>query len=259
MSFVLSTVNVNGLRAAVRKGFRSWVAELQPDVLCLQEVRMEAAQATDDHRAPEGHTGFQVDAEKKGYSGVAVWTRLPVLGSRVGLGLEAADREGRAVRVDTPEGTFVSLYVPSGSSGEARQAAKDQFMIDFLPIAQGWLDEGRPFAICGDWNVAREDIDIHNPKSNVKSSGFLPHEKAWMTELLRQGWVDLFRHTHPGEKTWTWWSQRGQARALDRGWRIDYILCSPSLAERAEDCWITGREPAFSDHCAVNARFRSLG
>ena len=255
MSFVLSTANLNGVRAAARKGFPAWLAAQNIDALCLQEVRQVQAEMKGDTAPPAGWAGHQVDAEKKGYSGAAIWTRLPVTGVIPGTGLPEFDREGRMIRVNTPQADLISLYLPSGSSGEERQAAKDRFLDAFLPITQALLDEGRPIAICGDLNIAHTEMDIHNPKSNKDSSGFLPHERAWFSRLLAQGWVDLFRATHPADKTWTWWSQRGQARALDRGWRIDYILCSPGLAARAEDCWITGREPAFSDHCPVNARF----
>ncbi len=256
MSFVLSTLNANGIRASVRKGLQPWFASSGADVLCLQEVRQVHAEMKGDCAPPAGFSQHQVDAEKTGYSGVAVWSRLPVRRVVPGMGLPEFDREGRMIRVDTDEASVISLYAPSGSSSEERQAAKNRFLVDFLPIAQGLLDEGQPIALCGDINIAHTEMDIHNPKSNKDSSGFLPHERAWFSDLLAQGWVDLFRRHNPAEKSWSWWSQRGQARALDRGWRIDYILCSPQLAERAEACWITGREPAISDHCAVNARFR---
>lgn len=255
-SWVLGTLNLNGLRAATRKGFRAWLEQAAPDVLCMQEVRMAAADMGAEHQPPPGWSSIQAEAEKKGYSGTAVWSRLPLLASSTGMGLDWSDREGRWSQVETAEATIVSVYVPSGSSGEERQAWKDRWMEWFLPHARDLLASGRPIAICGDVNIAHREMDIHNPKSNARSSGFLPHERAWMGELLALGWVDLYRHLHPQNATWSWWSQRGAARQNDKGWRIDYILCSPSLAEKAEDCWIVGREPAISDHCAVMARFR---
>ena len=184
MSFVLSTLNANGIRASARKGLQPWFAGSGADVLCLQEVRQVHTEMKGDCAPPVGFSQHQVDAEKKGYSGVAVWSRLPVQRVVPGMGLPDFDREGRMIRVDTEEASIISLYVPSGSSGEERQAAKDRFLVDFLPITQALLDEGRPIAICGDINIAHTEMDIHNPKSNKDSSGFLPHERVWFIEML---------------------------------------------------------------------------
>lgn len=253
----LACLNVNGLRSASKKGLMPFLHEGNPDVVCFQELRMQTDQLEDEHRPPSGWTAVQADAEKKGYSGASVWTRLPVLGHpSVRCGLPLADLEGRFCRVDTPEATLVSLYAPSGSSGEARQAVKDTFLGDLRGLMDRLLAEGKPVLVCGDLNIAHTEQDIHNPKSNKDSSGFLPHERAWMTELLASGWVDLYRHLHPAAQAYTWWSNRGQARALDRGWRIDYVLCSADLAERATACRLQGREPALSDHAAIWADFR---
>ena len=167
------------------------------------------------------------------------------------MGLDWADAEGRIVRADLDVASVVSVYLPSGSSGEARQAQKEAFMAHFFDFAQGLLDEGRPVVLCGDLNIAHTADDIHNPSGNKRNSGFLPHEREWFSTLLGQGWVDVWRSLHPGEKTWSWWSNRGQARALDRGWRLDYQLASPNLAARAREARIQGREPAISDHCPV--------
>jgi exodeoxyribonuclease-3 len=171
-----------------------------------------------------------------------------------------ADEEGRVSWVDLFEGEetvrVYSIYFPSGTSGEERQAVKDGFNHHIQGLLRRHLERGDRVAVCGDVNTAHTKQDIHNPTGNKKNSGFLPHERAWMTELLAEGWVDLFRTQHPDAQTYSWWSNRGQARAKDRGWRIDYILCSPALAELALSCEITGREPKISDHCAVNATFR---
>jgi exodeoxyribonuclease-3 len=253
----LSTLNLNGLRSAVRKGFPGWLASSGADAIALQELRIQRDQLDADHLPPAGWTWAQADAEKKGYSGTAVWTRLPVLGApATTCGVPLADGEGRFTRVDTPEASIISLYAPSGSSGEARQALKDAFLGDLMALTGRLLSEGRPMVICGDINIAHTPDDIHNARANEKSSGFLPHERAWMGQWLDQGWVDLYRRCNPGVRGYSWWSQRGQARALDRGWRIDYLLATPDLADRVEACWMEGREPALSDHGAVHARFR---
>lgn len=257
MSWTLSTLNVNGIRAAVRKGFSGWLTQEAPDVLCLQELRLDGALQEGEHAPPAGWARVQADSEKKGHYGAAVWSRLPAKGTSAGCGLEEFDPQGRYARMDLDAASVISLYVPSGSSGDAAQARKDRFQPLFLDVSRALLAEGRPMAICGDYNVAHDEIDIHNPRGNKNNSGFKPHERAWMTELLALGWVDLFRHLHPDTQEYSWWSNRGQARALNRGWRIDYILVTPDLAARAEACCMTGPTPTLSDHCAVNARFSS--
>lgn len=252
----LTTLNVNGLRSAVRKGFRNWRSRSGADVICLQELRMQADQMDKDHTAPRGWKSVQADAVKKGYSGVSVWSRLPVSEISVGCGVESYDAEGRIVRMVTDQATVYSIYFPSGTSGDVRQAFKDgfnEFIADWL---QPDLDSGRPVAVCGDVNTAHTKQDIWNPTGNKKNSGFLPHEREWMTGLLQRGWVDVWRQLNPEAQEYSWWSNRGQARAKDRGWRIDYILASPALAERAVSSHITGRTPLLSDHCAVNATFK---
>ena len=265
-TWTLSTLNVNGIRATVRHGFWDWFADQSPDVLCLQEIRMQRAQVkgkSRQHLAPEGWTSSRSDAEKAGYSGTAVWTHLPVSAQGQGCGHAIADREGRVSWVDLWDGSdrvrVYSIYFPSGTSGEERQAIKDDFNAFIRDHVRPHIEAGEKVAICGDVNTAHTPQDIHNPTGNKKNSGFLPHERQWMTDLLGDGWVDLFRQQNPESKTWSWWSNRGQARAKDRGWRIDYILCSPALAALATSCSITGREPKISDHCAVNATFRRPG
>jgi len=256
MSWTLSTLNLNGMRSAVRKGFRDWHQASGADVLAMQELRMQAADMDALHLPPEGWQHVQSDAEKKGYSGTAVWSRLPVLQRSTGSGLDWSDREGRVARLDLEVATVVSVYLPSGSSGEARQAMKEAFMEHLLTWSRSLLDTGRPVVLCGDLNIAHTERDIHNPGGNKKNSGFLPHERAWLSRLLELGWVDLWRATNPGAQEYSWWSNRGQARTLDRGWRLDYLLASPELTARAERSWITGREPALSDHCPVSVTFR---
>lgn len=251
----LTTLNVNGLRAATRKGFAEFRDGCGADVVLLQETRMQDVQLKAAHRPPEGWTGAWAQAEKKGYSGACAWSRLPVTATTTDCGIELARVEGRWAQIETPQATLVSLYLPSGSSGEARQAIKDDFSEQLLAHMDTLLESGAPVAVCGDYNVAHTELDIWEWKRNAKNSGFLPHERAWFSRLLDRGWVDLWRRFHPEERGYSWWSNRGQARAKDRGWRIDYVLCSPALAERATACWIQGQEPAVSDHCAVHATF----
>lgn len=256
----LCTLNCNGIRAAKKRGFRAWLRRHKPDVLALQEVRAWPEQVDDEFVSPPGYNSRWVTAEKKGYSGVALYTREPVDAYAIGTGLDWSDREGRYLRADFEAGYSVcSVYLPSGSSSEERQQAKYAFMDHFLSFSDGLLKEGRPIVLVGDLNIAHEDIDIHNPKGNQKSSGFLPEERAWFTELLGLGWIDVLRRQHPeGEGLYSWWSNRGRARELDRGWRIDYALASPEFAELVTDCWID-KKAGLSDHAPVWTKFRAPG
>ncbi len=261
MSWTLTTLNVNGLRSAVRKGFTSWRPKERCDVLCLQELRMQEEQMEKDHRPPRGWQSVRVQAEKKGYSGVAAWSRLPVLETGTSMNLEWADKEGRCcwLVVDAPgigPVKVVSLYIPSGSSGDLRQSMKDEFLEHWLTQTQAMLDSGMPTVVCGDYNIAHREIDIHNPKANKKSSGFLPHEREWMDRLLAQGWVDVFRTCNPELQVYSWWSNRGRARELDRGWRLDYQIATPDLASRADKAWIS-RGAGLSDHAPVSVQYRA--
>ena len=259
MSWVLTTLNVNGIRSAARKGFTKWRPKEGCDVLALQELRIQEHQMEAEHKPPRGWKSVRVEAEKKGYSGVATWSRLPVLETGTGTGLDWADNEGRCcwMVVDAPNigpVKVVSLYVPSGSSGDARQTLKDEFLEHWLLQTQILLDSGMPTVICGDYNIAHKEMDIHNPKSNKNSSGFLPHEREWMDRLLAQGWCDVFREQNPNDQVYSWWSNRGRARELDRGWRLDYQIATPDLANRATEAWIS-RKAGLSDHAPVSVRY----
>ncbi len=260
MSWTLTSLNVNGIRAAARKGFTTWRPKEKCDVLAMQELRIQEHQLEKAHKPPRGWSGIRVEAEKKGYSGVATWSRLPVLETGQGTGLDWADNEGRCcwMIVDTPNFgpvKVISLYIPSGSSGDVRQAMKDEFLEHWLVQTQALLDSGIPTVVCGDYNIAHREIDIHNPKANKKSSGFLPHERQWMDRLLEQGWRDVFRDLNPDLQEYSWWSNRGRARELNRGWRLDYHIATPDLAARAESGWIS-RTAGLSDHAPVSIRYR---
>ena len=259
MSWVLTTLNVNGIRAAARKGFTAWRPKERCDVLAMQELRIQEHQMEREHKPPRGWTSVRVEAEKKGYSGVALWSRLPVLESGTGTGLDWADAEGRCCWqvVDAPgmgPVKVVSLYIPSGSSGELRQAKKDAFLEHWLDQTQAMLDSGMPTIVCGDYNIAHTEMDIHNPRANQKNSGFLPHERAWMDRLLDQGWRDVFREVHPDLQVYSWWSNRGRARELNRGWRLDYQIATPDIAARAAEASIN-RTAGLSDHAPVTIRY----
>lgn len=247
---------MNGIRAAERRGFTSWLGEHQPDVLCLQELRATPDQVADELRQPAGYTARWECAEKKGYSGVSLMTRCAPDAYRVGTELAWSDSEARCLRADFGELSILSAYVPSGSSSEERQARKFEFMKHFAGFLRELLAEGRPVAVCGDFNIAHEEVDIHNPKGNAKNSGFLPEEREWFGEILEQGWVDVLRALNPdSDGLYSWWSNRGRARELDRGWRIDYVLASPALAELAERSWIE-KDADLSDHAPVWVEFR---
>ncbi|MGC6515101.1 MAG: exodeoxyribonuclease III [Myxococcota bacterium] len=252
----VGTWNVNGMRAALRKGFAEHLEAVAPDVLLLQEVRALPEQLPVAWRAPEGWHVTWHPAEKKGYSGVAIWTREPH--HVVAHGLGGPDEEGRVLTVEVGDLTVVSVYLPSGSSGEHRQAIKDAWMPTFQQWARRWLDSPKPVIMGGDFNIAHTENDIHNPRGNKKSSGFLPHEREWFGELLAEGWHDVQREQAGEVKgPYSWWSNRGRARELDRGWRIDYLLANDA-AHKAWSGEATTRRASgltVSDHAIVHADF----
>jgi exodeoxyribonuclease-3 len=251
MTRTLCTLNVNGIRAAERRGFSAWLARREPDVLCLQELRARPEQVSDALRSPPGYNSRWLCADKKGYSGVALYSRRPSDAYFEGCGIDGADSEGRVLRGEFGNETIVCAYVPSGSSSAERQATKFRFLAEFPEYTRSLLELDRPVALCGDINIAHTELDIHAPKRNAKSSGFLPEERAWFGSLLDQGWVDVVRaahHDQPG--LYSWWSARGRAREKDLGWRIDYVLMNPRFAERVTRAWIE-KEADLSDHAPV--------
>jgi exodeoxyribonuclease III len=250
----ITTWNVNGLRAALRKGFEDHLARVCPDVLLFQEVRALPDQLPMPWAAPEGWHVHWHPAQKKGYAGVAVWSREPMKVLGTGLDNDDEDPEGRVLRVKVDGVRLVSIYLPSGSSGDHRQAEKEKWMARFMPWAQKLAKSRVPTVLGGDFNIAHTERDIFYAKGNAKSSGFLPHERAWFGDLLDAGWSDLVRQ-HVGEVQgpYSWWSNRGQARALDRGWRIDYLLANRAAAKRFQSAHID-REAGLSvsDHAPVS-------
>jgi exodeoxyribonuclease-3 len=254
----IMTYNANGLRSAADKGFFDWFGKQKTDVLCLQECRAAEDQLADKAFRPRGYKRWFNEAKtKKGYSGVGIYARQEPDEVRTALGWSDFDDEGRYIEARFGKLSVVSLYLPSGSSKEERQQFKFKVMDWIEPIFTGWRDEGREYVICGDWNIAHTPMDIKNAKSNAKNSGFLPAERDWLTRLFSEhGFVDSYRHLHPEGQDYTWWSQRGAARAKNVGWRIDYQVVSPNLRERLKACAITP-EPRFSDHAPYAVEFHS--
>ena len=258
--FKLSSLNLNGIRSATSKGLEAWLDKVKPECICVQEVKAQAADIEGRFEALAGLRGHFHFAQKKGYSGVGVYTRQEPSEVRVGYGSSEFDAEGRYVelRFDTPtvKRSIISCYFPSGSSGEERQQAKFRFLEEFYPYLVQ-LKAQREFILCGDVNIAHQEIDLKNWKGNRKNSGFLPEERAWMTKLLSEaGMVDVYRRLHPTatDEAYTWWSNRGQAYAKNVGWRLDYHLATPVLAATAQAPSIYKGEK-FSDHAPLTIEY----
>ena len=245
------TLNVNGIRSSERRGLSRWLARAEPwDVVCLQEIRATHDDIPRALKAPRrSHAAFH-PAERKGYSGVGVYAKVPPRFVE-GFGCREFDAEGRYIEAHFPELTVVSVYLPSGSSGSHRQAAKFRFLDVFLPHLARLRKEGREIILCGDWNIAHKEIDLKNWRSNQASPGFLPEERAWLTRVFDElGFVDVFRRIDPRPDRYTWWSNRGQAWAKNVGWRIDYQVATPGIADKARAASIyTNRR--FSDHAPL--------
>lgn len=249
--------NANGLRAAARKGFFDWFAGQQADVLCVQETKARADQLGDSVFLPAGYHRALHDARsKKGYSGVAIYSRREPDVLLDHLDCEDFDCEGRYLEARFGNLSVVSLYFPSGSSGDERQGYKFRMMEWFRPVLDQWLASGRDYVVCGDWNIVRSVRDIKNWKSNQKNSGCLPEERDWMNALCNGGgWTDAYRQLHPDGEDYTWWSNRGAAYDNNVGWRLDYQLASPGAARKLARCAIA-RAPRFSDHAPFAVDYR---
>ncbi|GAA4782458.1 exodeoxyribonuclease III [Olivibacter ginsenosidimutans] len=245
------TYNVNGIRAAIRKDWINWLKTIHADVVCLQEIKASPDQLLDLLQIEAlGYEHYWFPAEKKGYSGTAILTKLTPKHVEYGCGIEAYDKEGRIIRADFDACSVMSAYFPSGSSGDIRQDFKYQFLRDFQQYSDKLLTEFPRLIISGDYNICHRAIDIHNPKSNANSSGFLPEERAWMEGFINSGYIDTFRHLHPEPHQYTWWSYRANARAKNLGWRIDYHLASRPLEPHIKQATILP-DALHSDHCPV--------
>jgi exodeoxyribonuclease-3 len=245
------TYNVNGIRAALSKNWLDWLKATQADVVCLQEIKASPDQLVDLHLLEElGYQHYWYPAEKKGYSGTAIFTKITPKHVEYGCGLPDYDREGRVIRADFEHCSVLSTYFPSGSSGDERQAFKYQFLNDFQLYINALKSTIPNLVICGDYNICHKPIDIHNPKSNANSSGFLPEEREWMENFIQSGFVDSFRHFNEEPHHYTWWSYRSGARSKNLGWRIDYTLVSESLKLNLKRAAILP-DAKHSDHCPV--------
>ncbi len=250
------SINLNGIRSATSKGLYDWLAKQDADIICMQELKAQQADMTEQMLAPLGYYGYFHYAEKKGYSGVGIYTRNKPEQVIEGLGLAEFDVEGRYICADFAAYSVVSLYLPSGSSGEERQGVKFKFMEAFMPRLMELRASGREVVVCGDWNIAHREIDLKNWRGNKKNSGFLPEERAWLTELFDEvGFVDVFRKVHPELESYTWWSNRGQAWAKNVGWRIDYQIATPGIAASAHSASVY-KEQRFSDHAPLIIDYR---
>lgn len=245
------TVNVNGIRAAARKGFFDWLRRQRADVVCLQEVRAAPHQIEDPTYWPRSLSCHYLPAERAGYSGVALFARREPDELVRGLGWSDIDGEARYLEARFGAISVVSLYLPSGTSGDARQAVKMDFLERFAEHLQRCRASGREFIICGDLNIAHRQIDLKNWRSNQKNSGFLPEERAWLDRVFDDiGFVDAFRTVNQATEQYTWWSNRGQAWANNVGWRLDYQLVTPGLADKVLGASIYKRK-RFSDHAPL--------
>ncbi|MER2516024.1 MAG: exodeoxyribonuclease III [Candidatus Accumulibacter phosphatis] len=247
------TLNLNGIRSAWRKGVLPWAAAQNADIICLQELKAQDADLSEEMQAPDGFHAYYRCADTKGYSGVGLWCRKKPEGISEVLGSAEFDAEGRYLRADFAGLSVISLYQPSGSSSDLRQEAKYRFMNFIYPHLQALASSGREVIVCADWNIAHQEIDLKNWRGNRKNSGFLPEERAWVGRLLDdEGWCDVYRQLHPsvGEESYTWWSNRGQAWAKNVGWRLDYQLATPAIAATARSAAVY-KEQRFSDHAPL--------
>lgn len=251
------TYNVNGLRAALRKDWIGWVKTVDADVICLQEIKATREQVPEIVLLEQlGYEHYWYPAQKKGYSGTAIFTKITPQHVEYGFGQEEYDFEGRTIRADFEDVSVMSVYFPSGTTGGVRQDFKYRFLADFQAYSEQLRKEKPNLVISGDYNICHRAIDIHNPKSNANSSGFLPEEREWMDNFIDSGFVDSFRELNPDPHNYTWWSYRAGARARNLGWRIDYNMVSKPLEDRIIAAEIIPTA-VHSDHCPVLLELRA--
>ncbi len=242
--------NVNGIRAVQKKGFISWVLQENPDVLCLQETKAEKSQLDDELIHIPGYTSFWCSAEKKGYSGVAVYSKIEAKSVEYGIGKAEFDSEGRTLVLDLGAFVLFNIYYPNGGAGNKRVPFKMAFYDQFLKKAEKLRKEGRHVVICGDVNTAHEEIDLSRPKENQRTTGFLPEERAWVTKFISAGYVDTFRHFHKEGGHYSWWDYKTAARERNIGWRIDYFFVDTAFLPNLKNAFIL-KDVQGSDHCPV--------
>lgn len=250
----ISSYNINGIRAAHRKGFADWVSQSNPDIICIQELRADETQLPDEIKELNYHQ-YMVSAEKKGYSGVAVFSKHEAANIIHGMGVDWIDSEGRVITAEFDAFRIISAYFPSGTTGDIRQDMKMKFLGDFIEWSKQFVGDSKPTIICGDFNICHLDIDIHNPEKQHKTSGFLPEERQWVTDFLATGYEDVFRKIHP-DKTdvYSWWSYRAGSKGKNKGWRIDYQMGTPEIAQKATEA-IIEKECDISDHAPVTITY----
>jgi exodeoxyribonuclease-3 len=250
--------NVNGIRAAHRKGFLGWLVETKPDILCLQETRAEETQLPATLAQPEGYHGFwNSSRRKKGYSGTALLTRIEPLDVQFGLGIGEFDQEGRTIIAQYPTFTLINCYFPNGGRDHSRVPFKLAFYDAFLEKCERLRHQGQGMIFCGDVNTAHQEIDLAHPKANQNTTGFLPEERAWIDRVVAAGYADTFRHFYPDlAGQYTWWSMPTRARERNVGWRLDYFFVAAELLDRVTDAFILP-DVTGSDHCPVGLRYES--
>jgi len=244
------TYNLNGIRSAMSKGFGQWVEATKADIVLLQEIKATPEQVDTKEFEKMGYQTYWYPAQKKGYSGVALFTKIKPDHVEYGIGVKKYDDEGRVIRADYGDVSVISVYMPSGSSGEERQAFKMVWLEDFLQYIDDLRKQRKKLVISGDYNICHKAIDIHNPVSNKKSSGFLPEERAWMDRFYEIGFIDCFREFNNDPHHYTWWSYRFNARSKNLGWRIDYHWVTENLKDKLKRCVILP-DAVHSDHCPV--------
>lgn len=254
MPVTISSINVNGIRAAERKGLSNWLRETRPDIVCLQELKADETQVPETLINMDYH-GFFFPAVKKGYSGVGILTKNEPVRVVTGMGVDWIDDEGRVIMAEFPGFRVFSVYAPSGTTGDLRQNMKYRFLDEFETFMQPLTGDTLPSVLCGDFNIAHREIDIHNPVANRKTSGFLPEEREWLTGFIKSGFADAFRY-HIGEvpDLYSWWTYRAGARERNKGWRIDYQLVTQNL-EKTVSSAVIERDLYVSDHVPVTLRY----
>jgi exodeoxyribonuclease-3 len=248
--------NVNGIRAALKKGFDEWLTQENPDIVCLQEVKAQEEQVDISIFQALGYHVYWHAAQKKGYSGVAIFSKQAAKNVAIGCGNDLYDSEGRVIRIDFEDFSVLNTYMPSGSSGDIRQDFKMQWLDFFINYAGKLKEEIPNLIICGDYNICHKPIDIHDPVSNKNSSGFLPEEREWMSQFVASGFIDSFRHFHEEPDRYSWWSYRARSRERNKGWRIDYHMVTDALKERLIDADILD-SIVHSDHCPIQVKIQS--
>lgn len=249
--------NVNGIRAAYRRGFLSWLSEVRPDILCLQETRVKLSQLNDSLAKPLNYYVYWNSAEKKGYGGTALFSRKKPIAVKYGFGNKTLDKEGRTIVAEFPNFTLINCYFPNGNRNHERLLFKLQFYEDFLTKCKKLRDKGHKIIFCGDLNTAHREIDLAKPKNNKNKSGFLPPERKWISKVIKNGYIDAFRHIYPfSSGQYTWWSYRKNSRKQNMGWRFDYFFVDKEEINRVTDASIFP-EVVCSDHCPIKIQIES--